>query len=233
MNVHNFLTKVMTVNHRFHEMHEDIRDFWSLRIIEGVLLLDEYRLYQWYENDKVPTYIVDVGGHYGSFTIMAKTLWPNATVVAYEPAMIPANRFRGYTARFTDVTLVEAAAVGKSRGPQVAFHMFTEEDSGNTIFKPDNREHKEIIVDAIPFVEDLNRRGRNDISILKLDCEGAELELLQDLKANEYLPKIGFIVGEWHVQSQLKALKELLEPTHITEFINPHLQNGGFFAWRR
>ena len=233
MNAHNMLWKVMEVNHRFYEMHEHIHDFRALRVLEGVLLLDEYRLYQWYENDRNPAYIVDVGGHYGSFTVMAKTLWPSCKVLAYEPSAINANKFRGYTARFNDVSLIETAAVGRYRDTQIPFFIFDEEDYVNTILKPYNGECREVLVKSSFLVQDLNSLGRHDISILKLDCEGVELELLQDLKDDNYLPKIEFIVGEWHVQSQLTQLKELLSLTHKTEFINEHLQNGGFFAWKK
>lgn len=212
-------------------------DIPKAHIVAGVMLWDEYRLYQWWEAGRPAQMIVDVGGHYGSFTAMAKILWPKSTVRAYEPHPYSAGEFRKNTSEFRGVTLVDAAAMPMSYTDMVAQLYLGPDanDGGHTIgIAPCSSDREVLDVRAVRFVADLQSIGSPDIDILKLDCEGMESALIEDLSAAGYLSKVDFVCGEWHGPEAIPRIKEALRHTHLVDI---HRSGdsplGAFFAWRR
>ena len=87
-----------------------------------------------------------------------------------------------------------------------------------------------IEVPCVCLLEELIRRGRPNISLLKLDCEGAEGGLLSDLADDGYLRHVDHIVGEWHGLETLPVIRRAMEPTHLIEFAPSSYSHGLFFA---
>jgi len=57
--------------------------------------------------------------------------------------------------------------------------------------------------------EIFNENTENKAIILKIDCEGAEYEILESLDKNKLLSNIDFIIIEWHIKGEHELLKIL------------------------
>lgn len=144
--------------------------------------------------------VVDIGANVGVFTLWAKACWPEVKIVAIEPSPRMCDFFRRNLAknRVTDVVLLQAAcggycgeAVLYSRGAEAANSLFQRDAVGSS-FRPLGRTQ-------ILTLDEVFRRFNIEIChLLKLDCEGAEYDIL--LKASEEtLQRVRRITMEYHV----------------------------------
>ena len=67
--------------------------------------------------------------------------------------------------------------------------------------------------------------------LLKIDVEGFEWGILEDLRNADLLPTT--IIGEWHFENCRAAIREILEPTHDTQFFKQIDFPWGPFTARR
>ena len=232
----NMNDKYLAINNKFFRMLCPEYDIPKAHILAGVMLLDEYRLYQWLESGRPAQTIVDVGGHYGSFTAMAKILWPESTVRVYEPHPYSASQIERHTAEFNGVTVINAAAMPMSYTETNAQLYLGPDanDGGHTIgIAPSSSDREVLDVKSVRFVADLQAIGSPKIEVLKLDCEGMESALLEDLSAARYLAKVDYICGEWHGFESIPRIEAALSQTHSVEVVRCEWPNGAFFAWRR
>lgn len=160
---------------------------------------------------------IDLGANAGDFTErMAQT---GADVIAFEP---DPHAFSGLLARFEDmpnVRLVNAAAAAQSGRLELYRHVdFARSpdhySTGSSLLKDksrmSNQDAVEVeVVDFAAFVEDL---GRN-VSLLKVDIEGAEVELFECLLASPASRLVGTVFVETHerVLPQLAARTRALK----------------------
>ncbi len=118
--------------------------------------------------------IVDVGANMGSFTCLAAWTHPHAQVYAFEPQPEVAERLRQNVVRngLQNVHLIEAAATADGR--EVRFNQLTQDGSSGIFLEGDGQTTilKSVTLNVIPFAS--ARR-----LFLKLDCEGAEGELIK------------------------------------------------------
>jgi FkbM family methyltransferase len=123
-----------------------------------------------------PRVVVDIGANIGSFALYAASRWPQASIHAYEPA--PDN-----VARLTlNVGLSRASrvvchpsAVGGSSGMTT---LYLKADPGwHSIW--DEGAETAIDVAATDLDEIADQLDGQPIDFLKLDCEGAEYEILE------------------------------------------------------
>lgn len=206
----------------------------DLAIAEGPLR-DEYLLEPIANDGHSVAWVVDIGAFLGTFTIKAKLLWPDAKVIAFEPAPDSAELFRRNTAAFKDVFFHEAAAV--RRGGEGVVHLSVTSDGFEAA-----RRVAEVIaqfgdqpvevepVRGIALLSVLEQYGNPEISVLKIDAEGVEADLLEDLKAVGYLPRIGWIRGEWHYYPSVSRIKESLAETHVCSVVESSWPWGAFIA---
>ena len=142
-----------------------------------------------------PPIILDIGANIGAFTRWAVKRWPGCIIHAYEPEP---NNFKllTATAQATDTLncihlyqLAVSDRPGKAKLFNMAFNC-----GEFSLFKQDSdREPKGIVeVDLIP-AKDLPKAN-----ILKLDCEGAEGGILNNLYESERLQEFDAIMLEYH-----------------------------------
>lgn len=223
---------MLAANKKFCQMLLPEYSIPAAHIMAGVMLLDEYRLYQWLESGRPAQTFVDVGGHYGSFTVMAKILWPNSVIRVYEPCPSSFQQLERHTEGFSGIEKINAAAMPMTyAGSTVELHI-KENDGANTTLVG-GQDVQVTPVKAVRFVEDLQSIGSPAIDVLKFDCEGVEGGLLSDMKSASYLERVGFITGEWHGFQTASQIEEVLKDTHITEVFRHDWPHGAFFAWRR
>ena len=136
--------------------------------------------------------VVDVGAYIGDFTIQAAALCPHGRIYAIEPVsenarMIEVNRLLNGLANIE----VLPAALGAEEG-EIAIHVAGSQSSGY-FFGGKEPEEK---VRRITLPQLMRDRGIERIDLLKLDCEGAEWDILPACIA--ILPRIEQICMEFH-----------------------------------
>ena len=154
---------------------------------------------------------VDVGGHIGVFAARYKERFPLSRVIAFEPHLESAELFalnlRENNIR--DVTLIQAAIAGQDElvtlyeGRDELGHSIVSENSSL-----DGRQLRAVIAFSLDTVREVFRLPR--ISFLKLNCEGAELEILERV-SEETLRVIDAMYVELHFDVIEVALKQRID----------------------
>lgn len=186
--------------------------------------------------------IVDVGGHIGSFTAFAHRKWPGAKHWVYEANPYNWEILRRNLQPLGDsVTIFEGACVGaipvnkrlviNAKEQHTITGGWGINFSSQEIHEPDTVATKDIT--QFYNLHDVLARV-DKIDILKLDCEGSEFSILNDLTPED-LHKIDYIVAEIHVgatthtpidypQLRAKILNQFLCP-QLDERPNPTLRD--------
>ncbi len=130
--------------------------------------------------------IVDVGGNQGLFLLSARQTFPHAAISCYEPNY-NLRKFLDINSKTLNATCYYEAVTRKNC--RVTLN-FTENDL-ETITKVSEEGN----VTGTAFSEVIKRSG-NRIDILKMDCEGAEWDLLEE---KELFKMVRSITMEYHL----------------------------------
>jgi FkbM family methyltransferase len=149
--------------------------------------------------------IIDIGGHIGSFSVIMATLLPQARVQVFEPV---AANFEVLQQNIRHAGLEHAiqatnAGISGKRAflalDEIGMSPDRRNTGGHAVMGSQAADAPpadgRAFVELLPFGELLDRQARVDI--LKIDCEGAEFDILYSLTA-EQLAKIDSMVGEIH-----------------------------------
>ncbi len=152
----------------------------------NVLLDDEYGLR---DHPKKPSVIVDIGVNMGIFSLAAWAQFSQAKLFGYEPG--PGAFAKAIHNLKPTGAILFNEAVGLSSG------MCTISDSAQS------RLAKALVTDSgtipvTPFSEVLRRAGGH-IDLLKMDCEGAEWDILKDRDSMRFVRSIRM---EYHLEGK-------------------------------
>lgn len=143
--------------------------------------------------------VVDIGAHIGIFTIMASCYAKKGKVYAFEPFK------ENYTLLLENVRLNKLKNVQafnkavSNKKDKIKFYVSQTKNKGFNSLQRLDKSQKEVFVEKISFKEFLKKLPK--IDFLKLDCEGAEYEILFSLSKKE-LEKIKKISMEFHNYGQ-------------------------------
>lgn len=171
--------------------YRDAMDVWT---IKETCLDDHYRLRG--RPVRPGGVVIDIGAGLGDFAIAAARMHPGARVLAFEPFAASADLCRRNVRlnRAANVEVVEAA-VGRGRG-----------SIGLDISSPESVQYSTASAQAVGSALRVPTEGLGEIfaeraidrcDLLKLDCEGAEFEILLTLDA-DILGRIDHISMEYH-----------------------------------
>ncbi len=165
-------------------------------IAREVFLFGDY----YFKADNDTPMIIDCGGNIGMTTLFLKKLYPRATIRVFEPSPTAVQALRKNITQnhLTDVEIVEAAVSDtegtisfweqpSKSGGSTAMHSVVESKSGAAHFE-------EVRVRAVK----LSTYVKEDVDLLKLDVEGAEGMIIQELHENGALSRIKSIIMEFH-----------------------------------
>lgn len=192
--------------------------------------------------DFVPDLVFDIGANIGVFTRFARSLWPNALIVAVEPHPDNVDVFFEHT-KFPDL-IFEHKALGKGNlwhnkgarnGSGESYVSSGLGYNDKEMSATDSTERSDIATITIDKLVKLYwRQGMK--TVMKIDCEGGENVIWEDEPSMEALRKMDYICMETHFyalhggqmydemkQKTLAALKSL-EDTHHCYFEHPHFQ---------
>ena len=128
------------------------------------------------ENDLV----IDVGGHVGYFTIYAAKKAKNGKIITFEPSKESFNVLKN-NLKINNIqnVIIENVGVGAKSGTAI-LNVDTTHSIGNSIFySSKNSEKEDIQITTIPEI--VKKYKIKSIDLLKLDCEGAEFEIILNL----------------------------------------------------
>jgi FkbM family methyltransferase len=144
--------------------------------------------------------IIDVGSYIGLSILYFKSQFPNSIIVGFEPNpnVFPLLEDNIYQNNLKDVVL-HNIAIGKEE----KVRKFYIESSGNLAFstasfKKDAWNGKQKSRPISVRTEKLSKYIKDEIDLLKIDTEGAEQEILQELDINGSLKLIRNLIIEYH-----------------------------------
>lgn len=172
---------------------------------------------------------IDCGANVGKFTVpLAES---GATVHAFEPNPDAFAALSKATSPFSNVVLHQAAVTTVPGPVTLYLHKWAEDDpvhwsasSSLLADKSNVREDKAVTVDGIQLSNFIKELGK-PVKLLKMDVEGAEVELLNQL-LDEGLHKI---IGHAFVEVHDRRVARLAEPT---QQLRERLQKEGADQFR-
>jgi len=207
-------------------------------VINEVIVLDSYRLYH-LKRLIEPKVILDLGGHIGTFGLMAKKMWPDALLIAveanpnscsfYERNMID-NGFtnyhilnRGLTYNPDERCLVEDFSV-------TGGGILTTKEGVEDVFDYSRGSRTLNYTDVEPItIEDIIKKfNLETIDLAKWDIEGSELSCW-DKMTRDAASKFKLMVGEFHIPNLEEGTfaPDSLQKMEYWEIANdkfPHLE---------
>jgi FkbM family methyltransferase len=160
-------------------------------LFEEIFILQSYRL----PIDGDSPFIVDCGANIGMATLYFKWRFPGSTIVAVEPEpgafsrlqrTIRENGIEGVTAR--------NEAVGRTKGTTTFIHSHLRPASpiAGQKYRLDNAE--EIEVQVVPVSALLDGL----VDLVKIDVEGAETDVIENLVESGAIERVRYIALEYH-----------------------------------
>lgn len=196
-----------------------------------------------FNTDSVKPYILDCGGNIGMALLYFKARWPGAEVTCFEPddcafACLEENAALN---RLGGVRLIKKAVSG--RDGAINFWRASDKQGalGNTIVE--NPEKTRVSIESTRLSAYVDRR----VDFLKLDVEGAELEVLRELSEAGKLGLIDQLYIEYHLHmageaDDLSKLLGLLEKAGFgyqlggelaRPLAGPQFQGLGVYAYNK
>lgn len=172
--------------------------------------------------------VIDVGACYGTFIRHVRTLWPHCTVHAFEPTpfhsygLIDGDREKIHIHRHAVSDRAKRMLFAIGNAPSCSAI-----DGCRDIPRGIAETITVECVSLQAFIDE-HLPGAT-IDILKIDCEGSEVDVLRTLKP-ETLRRIRYICGEYHTNRLAHAVQTMLEPTHHVELQRVRLRRGLFFG---
>ena len=177
--------------------------------------------------------VVDIGAYIGDFTIYASRMAYAGKVLAYEPLLS------------TFQLLSKNIELNKSNNVDIFNVGISETNKKIKLFVPKNAEFGTSMMDitkygecvevealAISMREIITKNKLSKIDLLKIDCEGAEFEILSSTPKNIF-SRIKQIVLEYHQLNDMKVtdLVELLQSMNYNvQFIPKNKYTGYVYA---
>jgi FkbM family methyltransferase len=147
-----------------------------------------------FRTSKMPAVIVDAGANIGLASILFANRFPKAKIIAIEPEKSNFELLRKNTACYPNIVALRAALWNKNEEISLIdpgfghWGFITEQKNGRHAGKE--------LVPAITIDRVMTEFGLEEISILKIDIEGAEKEVFSDSSA--WIDKVDSIIIELH-----------------------------------
>lgn len=175
----------------------------DLMALANVWLIEEYNKLNFKINNN--DVVIDVGAHIGLFSLYASQFCSKGAIYSFEPIK------ENYELLLENVQLnnlqqvhIFNLAVSKSNIPVKLY--INNDAAGHSIF---SQSSQSTMVDSISLQKIFDDNEIEHCDFLKLDCEGAEYEIIKNLPLT-YFEKIDKMIIEYHMaDSHPKLLSEL------------------------
>ena len=168
---------------------------WARPGTSDVATFDEVFLAREYElpfEDFYPSHILDLGANVGYASLYFANRWPRAQILAVEPDAQNTNLLARNTRGWPRIDRVQAAVWAHPARVCVA----NPGDAPNAFRMRELAEAPSESVDAFTVTQLIERMGCARLDLLKMDVEGAEIEILRE--SGEWLDRVDVMVIELH-----------------------------------
>jgi FkbM family methyltransferase len=151
----------------------------SVTTFMGIYILDEVFFDRVYALDINARNIIDIGANIRLFTLYAKSRWPNAKILAFEPE---GDNFAALSdnVRKNSLASVECFRLGVSAGcGTVDLFKHPKNSGGHSI----HYHHGNAVSIETVNLDWILNKFDGEVDLLKMDCEGCEREILFRLTA--------------------------------------------------
>jgi len=171
-------------------------------VFKEIFVEDFYRTNKLFSNLPSKINVIDIGANEGFFAALVLSKIKDAMIYAFEP--LPSNvrkieRLREINPSEKNKIIVHAKAVtdGNSDTVQLFTQQENAESSIASIYREfDERNSNSMVVPATTLMKIMADNNLDEVNLLKLDCEGAEWSLFEDV---ESWKRIGFLTMEYHL----------------------------------
>lgn len=174
--------------------------------------------YYFYTNKEQPL-IIDVGAYIGLSVLYFKKLYPNSKIVAFEPNPVAFDILKEnlFINNITNVELHQSAILNKEGEKELYIDNTDLERYSVASFNQDAWNREVVSKKVRVKTEKLNKYLDKEIDMLKLDVEGSEQVILNDIKSQ--FSNIKNIIFEYHPTSNQKLDKiiEMLSKEYNNE----------------
>ena len=202
----------------------------DLMALTNVWMINEYEIedFEINANDTV----IDIGAHIGLFSLLVSHLCKAEKILSFEPIsenfdLLVSNLKLNHIENILPFNM----AVSKNSGRLDLF--LNNDQSAHSIF---SKNLKSISVESTSLQKIFDENKISSCKMLKLDCEGAEYEIIDSLPS-EYLDKIQNIVIEYHLADTkpelVKSLILKIENAGFKIKTRPHYNDMGFLIARK
>jgi len=182
----------------------------DLMALTHVWLIEEYKSKNFEIKDT--DVIIDVGGHIGLFSLYASQFCKNGLIYSFEP--VPENyNLLIDNIQSNDLNQIKSFNLAVSNSNSNVKLYLNDDEAGHSMF---SKSSKTITVDSISLQQIFDDNNIENCNFLKLDCEGTEYEILQNLPLS-YFNKIEKIVIEYHMADSHPELLENLKKLLISQ----------------
>jgi len=182
----------------------------DLMALTHVWLIGEYKSENF--DIKDTDIIIDIGGHIGLFSLYASQFCKNGLIYSFEP--VPENyNLLIDNIQSNDLNQIKSFNLAVSNSNSNVKLYLNDDEAGHSMF---SKSSKTITVDSISLQQIFDDNNIKNCNFLKLDCEGTEYEILQNLPLS-YFNKIEKIVIEYHMADSHPELLENLKKLLISQ----------------
>jgi FkbM family methyltransferase len=143
--------------------------------------------------------IYDIGGHIGTWAVLAKSIFPSAEVHVFEPLPDHLSELNKNAGHLSGVTIHNMALGSKSE--TAVMNIATNSDSSSLLDLTDNMYNEygqvkvsEKKVQVLTLNDFIKQKGVAIPDLIKMDVQGFELEVLKG--ASEILSKVKYLILE-------------------------------------
>jgi len=164
--------------------------------------------------------VLDVGAHVGVVSIYLAKKWPGVLIHAFEP--MPENFMRLETnLKANDVKNVKAhpfAVSGNGRRMRIGGNL-QQNSGGMSAFASFGKRAAVHTVESVTLAQIFTRLNVGKCKLLKMDCEGAEYEILRTSEG--LLDRVEYLSGEFHTNGNLARAG--YSPDELLEMCKRHI----------
>lgn len=175
----------------------------DLMALTHVWLIEEYKQQNF--EIKSSDVVIDVGAHIGLFTIYASQFCNKGQIFSFEPVKENYDLLME-NIKENSLNQVKSFNLAVSNSNDLIKMYLNSDESGHSMFSTSS---KNIQVKSISLEKIFEENNIHHCDFLKLDCEGAEYEIIKNLP-QKYFEKIDKMIIEYHMaDSHPELLAEL------------------------
>lgn len=163
-----------------------------------------------------PSIIVDVGANVGATALFFHASYPNAQIFCYEPSESNYNYLAANTKEFENITSYPYGLYNTAC--EKSLYIGRDQPAQNSIIASNGTSEVTETIRLAQSSTELIRAELERISILKIDTEGCELQILEDILEKAPHIAIDVIYIEYHSEEDRRAIDTLLTPAFVLAY---------------